>query len=436
MTDTVTQTSNTPALTKIVESYKKRTVESERLQSRAERTIPGGNSRQAGHWAPYPITIQRAEGVHIHDVDGNAYIDMTANYTSLVHGHGYAPIREAVLKQIEQGTAWSANNPAQLDLAEAIVGRVPGMDQIRFTNSGTEAGNLALMIARTITGRNKVLMSRYGYHGSLLEFEVGAFDLEGPATLVATYNDAASFEAVLSEHGDDIAAVFLEPVMGAGGVIEADRDFLKRVQVAANKAGALFVLDEVITFRLSEGGRQAQLGIEPDLTMLGKLIGGGFPVGAVGGKAEVLSIFDPSNLKAWHSGTFNANPVTMTAGTVAVTHLTQARIDRMAVLAGQIEDGIRKSAARHGIPFSINRCGSLLNIFFMETPPKATLLRADQEAISAFHIAAMNHGVFVAARGMMVLSTIMTEALVSEIVERLDLAIADVATLPIWQKSA
>lgn len=397
------------------------------LQARAEITIPGGNSRQAGHWAPYPIAIERGVGPHIFDVDGNCYFDLTTNYTSLVHGHAYEPIREAVRKQIDNGTGWSANNPAQLDLAETIISRIPGMDQIRFANSGTEAGNLALLIARTITGRDKVLMARYGYHGSLMEFEVGAFDLAGPLTFVATYNDAESFEHVLDEHGSEIAAVFLEPVMGAGGVVEADLEFVRQVQTAARKAGALFVLDEVITFRLSEGGRQAQIGIEPDLTMLGKLIGGGFPVGAVGGKAEFMKVFDPANLKAWHSGTFNANPVTMTAGTIAVSHLTQSSIDRMGAMAKDLEASLRRSAARHHLPFSVNRCGSLLNIFFMETPPKATLLRADQEAISAFHIAAMNRGAFVAARGMMAMCSVMTDDQLAEISQRLDLAISDVA---------
>src|SRR5690606_12087086 len=172
---------------------------------------------------------------------------------------------------------------------EAIVARVPGMDLVRFANSGTEAANLALIIARTLTGRHKILMARYGYHGSMMEFESGAFDLPYPSTLTATYNDLASFEAVLAEHGDDVAAVFLEPAMGAGGVIEADDDFLRGVQAAARRAGALFILDEVITLRMSTGGLQAVKGIEPDLTMMGKLIGGGFPVGAVGGKAEFFA---------------------------------------------------------------------------------------------------------------------------------------------------
>ncbi|HMO74408.1 MAG TPA: aminotransferase class III-fold pyridoxal phosphate-dependent enzyme [Sphingopyxis sp.] len=411
----------------IVAQYLERTAESAAVQARAERSIPGGNSRQAGHWLPHPLTIAHAAGAHLFDVDGHRYIDLTNNFTSLVHGHGYAPITEAVTKQIADGTAWAANNSAQLELAEAIVARLPGMDLVRFANSGTEAANLALIIARTLTGRHKILMARYGYHGSMMEFESGAFDLPYPATLTATYNDLASFEAVLAKHGDEVAAVFLEPAMGAGGVIEADADFLRGVQAAARKAGALFILDEVITLRMSTGGLQAVKGIEPDLTMMGKLIGGGFPVGAVGGKAEFFKPFDPANLKAWHSGTFNANPVTMTAGTVAVRHLTAERIAAMAALAEMLAARLAASAEKYGLPFSVNRCGSMLNIFFSPATPPAALLRADQELIGKFHIAAMNRGVFLAARGMMVLSTIMTGALIDEVADRLDHALADLA---------
>lgn len=421
---TMTQAQERPS---ILAAYAAATPNSARAQARAEKYMPGGNSRQAGYWAPHPLTIERGEGIHLIDVDGRRYIDLTNNYTSLVHGHAYPPIVEAVSRQVAAGTAWSANNSAQSDLAEAILDRAPAMERIRFTNSGTEAGNLALLMARQITGRYKILMARYGYHGALLEFEVGAFDLEGPATFVARYNDAVSFAEVLNQHGDEIAAVFVEPMMGAGGVVVAERDFLVSVREAAHRVGALFILDEVISFRLALGGRQTQIDVAPDLTMLGKLIGGGFPVGAVAGRAEHFKMFDPADLKAWHSGTFNANPVTMRAGAVAVRDLRQTKIDAMAQLAERLEGLLRVSARKRGLPISVNRCGSLLNVFLMDTPPAATLLREDQKAISLFHLAAMNHGVFVAARGMMALSTIMTERLIDEVGDRCDAAFADVA---------
>lgn len=411
----------------IVQAYRERTGASAEIAARAAAVVAGGNSRQVAHWLPHPLTIAKAQGPRVFDLDGNAYLDLTNNYSALVHGHAYPPILEAIRRQAELGTAWSAHNAAQTELAELLAARTPSVAKIRFTNSGTEASNLALMIARTLTGRHKILMARFGYHGSLMETESGSFDHPSPLTYLGDYNDAASFEAVLEEHGGEIAAVFLEPVLGSAGIHAATPEFLRRVQAAARKAGALFVLDEVISFRMAEGGMQGRLGVQPDLTMFGKLIGGGLPVGAVGGSDEVMSIFDPSNLKAWHSGTYNGNPLTMAAGTVAVRELTGARIDRMAGLALRLKAKLEAAAAQAGLPLTVNQYGSLLNLFFSATSPKAAILREDQERIGRFHIAALNRGLFLATRGLIVLSTVMDEALIDEIGERAALAIADLA---------
>ncbi|MDX1385171.1 MAG: aminotransferase class III-fold pyridoxal phosphate-dependent enzyme, partial [Thermoanaerobaculia bacterium] len=321
----------------IEDRYRQRTPGSARFFDRASRTVPGGNSRQAGYWEPYPLCVERAEGVHFYDLDGNEYIDLTFNYTAMVHGHAYPPIVEAV--DLARGSGWAANNVHMLDVAEQLVERVASVDQVRFTNSGTEAALLALTIARQVTGRYKVLMNRFGSHGSLMEFESGTFDHPGPATFLGEYNDLASFEAVLAEHGDEIAAVFTEPVMGAGGGIPADVGFLRGLADAARRAGALFVADEVITFRLGVGGWQGEIGIDPDLTMFGKLIGGGFPVGAVGGKRELMRVLEPGG-GVFHSGTYNANPVTMAAGAVSIRELTAERIAAMHDLAERLEVGL------------------------------------------------------------------------------------------------
>src|SRR5690606_30290680 len=196
-------------------------------------------------------------------------------------------------------------------------------------------------------------------------FEAGSFNMESNRTLLADYGDAASFEKVLSERGQEIAAVFLEGVQGAGGMRPAPAEFFRRVHQAARNCGALFVLDEVISLRLGVGGQQANLGIEADLTMLGKLIGGGFPVGAVGGKKEIMKIFNPQHLKVWHSGTFNANPITMAAGNIAVRELTAERIEKMDRLGARLKAGLISNARQLNIPFSVNHIGSLLNVFFM-----------------------------------------------------------------------
>ena len=407
-------------------AYLERAPASAENYARACEFMPGGTSRQAAFWAPYPLTIKRGEGAYFRDIDGHQYLDLINNYTAMVHGHAYPPIIEAVRKQIGNGTGWAAANEPQSRLASLIVDRVPSIEQVRFTNSGSEAGALAFTIARIITGRTKLLMARYGYHGSLLEFEIGSFGREGPLTHLATYNDLADFEAVLDEHGDDIAAVFLEPVLGSGGVIEGGAQFLHGVRAAAHKAGALFVLDEVLTLRFAVGGCQAGINLESDLTMLGKIIGGGFPVGAVGGSADVLRIFDPADMKVFHTGTFNANPVTMVAGEISLRELTAGRIERMDNLRELLQSGLADVAKKHGLPLATNHYGSCLNLYFSEAVPESSVVRDDEVLMNKFHLACMNQGLFIAPRGMIALSTVIGEEHIAEAIDCADAAMCDV----------
>lgn len=416
-----------PVSSPILETYRARTRKSASIFADAQKVMPGGNSRQAGYWTPHPLAIERGEGVYLFDVDGHRYFDLINNYTSMVHGHAYPPIVEAAEKQIRRSTAWAAGNVLQNRLAEQLVARLPAVDQVRFTNSGSEAGALAFTIARKITGRQKLLMARFGYHGLLMEFETGSAGHEGPLTYLATFNDLAGFKAVLAEHGDEIAAVFLEPVLGSGGVIPATPEFLNGVKAAAHEAGALFVLDEVLSFRFSTGGCQKRFGIKPDLTMLGKTIGGGFPVGAVGGLAEHMKVFDPADLKVFHSGTYNANPVTMAAGEVSVRELTAERITVMDTLAEKLKKGLTAAVKKAGLPVSVNHYGSCLNLYFSAVSPESSVVRDDAEIMGKFHHAAMNHGLFLAPRGMIALSTVMTSAHIDEILERAEAALKDVA---------
>jgi len=411
----------------IYSTYRERTGNSRANYALASRLMPGGTSRQASYWAPYPLTIAHGEGAYFQDVDGNRYLDLLNNYTALVHGHAYPPIVEASRKQVGLGTGWAAANEPQLRLAQTIVDRVPSIEQVRFTNSGSEAGALAFTIAREITGRSKLLMARYGYHGSLHEFELGSFGNEGPLTCLATYNDLADFEAVLTSHGSEIAAVFLEPVMGAGGIIAGHKDFLHGVQAAAHRAGALFVLDEVLTLRFAMGGCQAELGIDPDLTMLGKIIGGGFPVGAVGGKADLLKIFDPADLKIFHTGTFNANPVTMVAGEVSLRQLDAGRIEIMSRQRDRLQIGLIEAAAKNGLPISIGHYASCLNIFLSDAIPASNVVREDEKLMDKFHIACLNHGLLIAPRGLVALSTVVTDDDIAVALESADAAMHDVA---------
>jgi len=417
---------NENSRSEILQTYLRRTARSAAAYQKMRHCVAGGNSRQAGYWPPHPLTVTRGQGALITDLDGNEYIDCLNNYTALVHGHAYGPIVDRVLRQVPMGTCWAANSEAQAELASQLVDRVASVEQLRFTNSGTEAGALALLIARTLTGRRKILMARYGYHGALMEFEVGFTGKGGPDTLLATFGDLDDFREVLARHGSEIAAVFLEPVLGAGGVVAGTPEFIAGVIDATHGAGALFVLDEVLTFRLGTGGRQQTLGVRPDLTMFGKLIGGGFPVGAVGGRREHLAMFDPAQLKAFHTGTFNANPVTMCAGAVSVRELTAERIAGMERLAMRLKKGLAEAAFAAGLPLSINHVGSILNLFFTAQRVTTVQERTDTEIIAAFHLAAMNHGLFLAPRGLMALSTVMTEEVIDEVVARAAAAMQDV----------
>lgn len=411
----------------IKQHYIERSEKSRLAFEQAKGWLPGGSSRQAGFWPPFPLTLTQGKGSYVWDVDGHRYLDLVNNYTALVHGHAYPPIVSAVQDQLVKGTCWSASCESQLTLAQSLVDRVDSIEQVRFTNSGSEAANLALMIARAHTGRNRILMARGGYHGSIMEFESGFTGRDGPMTLVAEYGDLGAFEAILNAEGDQIAAVFLEPVMGASGVVRGSRSFLEGVKKAAHQAGALFVLDEVLTLRLAFGGYQSVVGIAPDLTLFGKFIGGGFPVGAVGGSKALFELFDPMNMKIFHTGTFNANPVTMVAGCASVAALTKERLDKMEGVAGQLEAGLMLAAVEVGLPLTINRVGSVMNLFFSKSPGGAYHQRDDLPVITRFHLAALNHGLFIAPRGLIALSTVTSEEQVSEAIELARLAMEDVA---------
>lgn len=412
----------------IEERYRAATEKSAQLTKRAERVMPGGDTRTTTYYRPYPLTLKRGEGPFVWDVDGNKYIDLIGNYTSLVHGNAYPPIVEAVSKAVRDGSSWPARSEAQIELATVLCERVESVDRVRFCNSGTEAGMLAAHVARRLTGRKLILMARYGYHGSYDDLEIGLAGQDGERTMLADFGEATVFEALLSERGSEIAAVFLEPILGSAGIVEPPAEFLGRVAEAAHSAGAMFVVDEVITLRLAEGGGQQIFDVKPDLTMFGKIIGGGFPVGALGGSEEVMSAFDPRNRGTiFHSGTFNGNPVTCAAGVVSVRELTQARIDKMAKQAERLAAELTRAAGQVGLPFSVRHYGSLMNVFFLKEPPPATIAREDARAIASFHLAALNQGLFLAPRGMIALSTVITDEVLNEICERAAKAMADVA---------
>ena len=251
--------------------YSQRFPASAALMRRAADVMPGGNTRTTAHYPPFPLAVDRSDGPFLWDADGNRLVDLLMNYTSLVHGHRYPPVVEAVTAALERGSAWPAASLEQVDLAAVLCGRIASVERVRFCNSGTEAGLLAVRLARRATGRRLLLKAAEGYHGSYDELDAG------PETLQAPYGDIESFLERIERAGDDLAAVVLEPVLASGGIITPAPGFLAGVAAAARACGALFVIDEVVTLRLGVGGAQAAAGVTPDLTMMGKLIGGRSP---------------------------------------------------------------------------------------------------------------------------------------------------------------
>lgn len=413
----------------IAATFRQRTPGSAARHRHAVMVMPAGDTRTSSFHPPYPLTMAKGEGAELVDVDGNRYLDLIGNFTSLVHGNAHPAIVAAVEAQMRRGSAWPARNDAQLELADLLTQRVASVEQVRFCNSGTEATMLAAYVARAVTGRRKILMARYGYHGSLEEYEVGFMGHGGPDTLLARHGDAADFERVLAERGREVACVILEPVMGSAGLLEGPADFLARVEAACRRSGALFCVDEVITLRLSTGGVQAAAGIDPDLTAMGKIIGGGLPIGALGGKAEHLAVTHPEAPRVIHSGTFNGNPLSAAAGVVSLQQLTSDEITAMEVRARRLVAGLATAAAEAGLPFAARHRGSMVQCFLSDEAPEATVVRTDSGLAAAFHLAALNCGVFFAPRGLMALSTVLDDDLLEEAVARCRAALRDVAAL-------
>src|ERR671921_1104896 len=354
--------------------YSIRTERSREIFERLERSIPGGNTRSLAFFPPYPLVISSGSGCRIRDADGNEFIDLLNNYTASVHGHALPAINEAMSKQAALGTVFPAPGELQAELAERIVGRVASVEKVRFANSGTEAVMMAVRGARAFTGREKIIKAEGGYNGMWEQVPVSwpqdtyrAAMPEGVRELVSMvdYNDVGQLEAVMEEQGEEVAAMILEPVTGTG-VFAGTPEYFAAARRLADEHGALLICDEVITLRLAVGGFQEVLGVRPDLTTMGKIIGGGLPVGAFGGRADVMEVFDPRSPRhLHHSGTFNGNLMTMAAGRVALDLLTPDEIERINALGERLAGGLRRLLARwEELGGVVTNCGSLVHINF------------------------------------------------------------------------
>ena len=310
------------ALQAAVDNFVAKRPKTAAMHERARAVMPGGNTRTVLFSHPFPIRIEKAEGSCLHDIDGHSYIDYVGEYSAGIYGHSHPKIMAAVQEALAGGINMGAQHVREVTFAEAVADRF-ALQRVRFTNSGTEANMLALVAARAFTGKSAIMPMFGGYHGGTLYFTAGPSVVNAPFECVlGHYNKVEETRALIAQNAGKLAAVILEPMLGGGGCLPATQDFLSMLREECTARNIVLIFDEVMTSRLHPGGLAAKTGITPDLTTLGKYIGGGMSFGAFGGRAEIMDLFDPSRPKPLpHAGTFNNNTLTMTAGRVGLTEV-------------------------------------------------------------------------------------------------------------------
>jgi glutamate-1-semialdehyde 2,1-aminomutase len=411
---------------------------SARLFEQAMRVLPGGNTRTTVYMAPHPPYAAEGQGCWIVDVDGDRRLDCLNNYTALIHGHAHPAVVEAASRRLARGASFPLPTPEEVELAALIAERVPAIEQVRFMNSGSEAVMMALKAARAFTGRPKIAKFEGAYHGSYDYAEVSLGPspetwgpLAEPASvpyskgitpavlqdvIVLPFNHPDLAARRIERHARELAAVILDPVPNRAGLVPATPDFLKAMREVTAAHGILLVFDEVISFRVGYHGAQGLFGARPDLTTLGKIIGGGFPVGAVGGRADVMSVFDPRHGKPAlpHGGTFNANPVTMAAGLASMTLMDREAFRRLDEMGGKLRAGAAACFKDAGVEGSVTGAGSLFRIH--PTGRAMVDYRSTwQEPEEAQRLARigrylLDHGVLISPSGLGCVSTSMGDA--------------------------
>jgi glutamate-1-semialdehyde 2,1-aminomutase len=405
-----------------VERYLARTPASRAQFESAQRSLPGGNTRSVLFYEPYPLAIKRGQDCRLWDADDHEYLDFLGEFTAGLYGHSHPVIRAAIDRALDDGINLSGHNLLEGRLADLVRERMPSIDQLRFTNSGTEANLMALAAAKAFTGRSKVMVFAGGYHGGVLTFANGMSPVNVPHDwLLAAYNDAAAATELFETHGTEMAAVLVEPMQGAAGCIAGDASFLGLLRERSAAAGALLIFDEVMTSRLGPGGRQAQLGITPDMTTLGKYIGGGMSFGAFGGRGDVMAQFDPRRPGALaHAGTFNNNVMTMSAGIAGLGTVYTAEVAKALNARGDaLRERLNAICRESGVGLQFTGLGSLMNLHTHAAPIRsvADLRQTDARIRDLFFFAMAEGGFYVARRGFIVLSLPIADAHIERFVD-------------------
>lgn len=429
---------------------------SQKLHEEACRFLPGGDTRTATFFLPFPNFIKRGSGAYLYDMDGHRLLDFQNNYTSLIHGHGHPQTVEAIQKQISQGSAYAAPFEGQVRLARLLTERFPGLELVRFTNSGTEANMHALRIARAFTGKTKIIKTEGGYHGTTDVFEAsvdpnikkaGTLDQikvipesRGVSAnalkdvLVVPFNDIERTRIVIEEHYGETACLIIEPIMGSAGQITPTMEYLTFLRDITRRYDILLIFDEVVTGRLTLGGAQKFYGVTPDLTTLGKIIGGGTPVGAFGGRREIMELYDPREKKMYHSGTFNGNALTIAAGLAAMECYDQEAVDDINRLGRMFAKEIKSIYHRLGLNMKVSGEGSIYNILFTDKDVRnyRDVAASHEELNRLLYMLLLTKGIFNAERGMFCLSTAMEETDIRFALSQVESALAQM--LPVIEE--
>ena len=408
---------------------------------RAQKVIPGGvNSpvRAFKSVGREPVFIDRGEGAYMWDIDGNRYLDYVGSWGPLIVGHAHPDVVAAIKRAVDRGTSYGAPTEVESTLAEEVLKAYPSMEMIRMVNSGTEATMSALRLARGVTGRAKIVKFEGCYHGHadqlLIKAGSGALTLGVPtspgvtpqvaaSTISAQYNDLPGLEEIFQREGEEIACVILEPVAGNMGVVLPEDGFLQGVRRITEKYGALLIFDEVMTgFRVSYGGAQAVFGIDPDLTCLGKVIGGGLPVGAYGGKRKFMEQIAPSG-PIYQAGTLSGNPLAMNAGLATLKVLQQPGIhEELQRKTDRLSAGLKQLAQEAGLPIWVNSIGAMFSAFFTDVPVKdySSACTSDVAMFGKFFLGMFEKGIYLAPSQYeaVFLSTVHTNADIDDTLEK------------------
>jgi glutamate-1-semialdehyde 2,1-aminomutase len=391
-----------------------RFTKSSTLFTRAQNILPGGVDSPVRAFKAVgatPLFIRRAAGAHIEDIDGNRYVDYVMSWGPLIHGHAPRGLVKALTAAARRGTSYGAPSPLEVELGERVRKLMPALQRVRFVSSGTEATMSAVRVARAATKREKIIKFAGCYHGHADSFLVqagsGALTLGTPTspgvtrgaaadTILAEYNDIASVHRAFDANPNTIAALIVEPIAGNMGVVPPADGFLKALRTVCDRHGALLIFDEVISgFRAARGGAQGLSGVTPDLTCLGKIIGGGLPVGAYGGRADLMALVSPAG-PVYQAGTLSGNPLAMTAGLWCLDHLTPKLYTTLAALGRQLAHGLADAARAAGVALQVNAFGSLLTPFFTDRPVHSyqSATRANTEQYARFFRAMLARGVY------------------------------------------